>query len=42
MRRRDARAPCRFDIEDDDSDDDDRLSDNFASQQDDSVDQDTE
>ena len=41
MRRRDV-GPGRFDIEDDDSDDDDQLSDNFASQQDDSVDQDTE
>ena len=42
MRKRDTRAPCHFDTEDDDSDDDDRRYDNFASQQDDSVDQDTE
>jgi hypothetical protein len=41
MRRRDA-GPGRFSADDDDFDDDDRPYDNFASQRDDSVDQDPE
>jgi RNA recognition motif-containing protein len=41
MRKRDA-GPVRFDTDEDDFDDDDMRYDNFARQQDDSVDQDTE
>jgi RNA recognition motif-containing protein len=41
MRKRDSRA-VRFGAEDDDSDDDDRGYDNFASRRDDAVDEDTE